>query len=175
MQSYIANPVSRNNLRELAYTIRCNTKTENEFYFPVLEFIEIVLPEILNGFNYEILPEKLMGNHHGLTQPDKKLIKLREDVYIRALNGEGRDRLTCAHEVGHLFLHNKYSIQLARIGKGEKIKTYIDPEWQANAFAGELLVPAHLVKGLSAEEISSLCGVSLPAAQKQLSSIIKNK
>ena len=49
----------------------------------------------------------------------------------------------------------------------KKVKTYSDPEWQAKCFAGELLVPAHLMKGCSAEEIVEECGVSYDAAKIQ--------
>lgn len=46
-----------------------------------------------------------MGAKHGETIPSENRIRIREDVYERACNGYGRDRLTMAHELGHLLLH----------------------------------------------------------------------
>lgn len=48
------------------------------------------------------------------------------------------------------------------------IKTYEDSEWQANCFAGELLVPYHLVKGLTVEEVMEKCKVTRQMAEYQL-------
>ena len=47
-----------------------------------------------------------MGDKHGETFPDEHIIRIREDVYLGAVNGCGRDGMTIAHEVGHLFLHD---------------------------------------------------------------------
>lgn len=69
---------------------------------------------------------------------------------------------------GHLFLHENETIVLCRLDPTEKLKPYEDPEWQADAFAGELLAPSYLVKGLSEYEIQIKCGVSSAAARCQL-------
>lgn len=166
---YVANPISREQIRKITNTIRELLGLQKDFMFPIVEFIEFVMPQIDNEFKLEICSEKEMGNQHGLTYPEKSLIILREDVYENAIQGNGRDRLTIAHEVGHYFLHRPQSIALAKVSPGERIITYCDPEWQANAFAGELLVPYKLVKGLTPEQVSELCGVSYTAAKYQLS------
>ncbi|NLK87794.1 MAG: ImmA/IrrE family metallo-endopeptidase [Clostridiaceae bacterium] len=150
------------------------SKTTDQLFFPIVEFIELILPKIDPGFELEILTREEMGTKHGLTLPDKKCIRLREDVYIRACNNEGRDRLTLAHEVGHYFLHDSSSVQHARLQPGEEIKAFEDPEWQASAFAGELLVPAHLAKGLRPADIAYMCGVSNEAALMQYNKIPGN-
>ncbi len=171
MQSTIASPVSRNDLRQFAETIREVTKTNNQYMFPVLEFLENIMPEIFPDFHLEICSTQEMGNIHGITCKDNNTIKLREDVYLGAIEGVGRDRFTCAHEISHYLLHNSSSVHHARLGPGEKVKTYLDPEWQADALAGEILMPAHLIKGKSISEISDLCGVSFKAAERQLKTI----
>lgn len=65
-------------------------------------------------------------------------------------------------KIGHTYdeLH-------ARVGRGAKVEAFRDPEWQADAFGGELLVPYHLVKGLSQSEIMEECKVSASAAKLQ--------
>ena len=52
-----------------------------------------------------------------------------------------------AHELGHLLLHRVETITLAR--EDGDIPPYKDPEWQANAFAGELLAPYEYIKDMS--------------------------
>jgi len=47
------------------------------------------------------------------------------------------------------------------------IKPYEDPEWQADCFAGELLMPYHLIQEMSKEEIMQKCKVSFTAACNQ--------
>jgi len=112
-----------------------------------------------------------MGSKHGETYPTKNLIRIREDIYLRAAAGEGRDRLTIAHEVGHLFMHEDDCIAFYRLAPTEKLKPFEDPEWQANAFGGELLASSYLIKGMSALEVSKKCGVSISAAEIQLRSL----
>jgi len=74
-----------------------------------------------------------MGAKHGETIPSENRIRIREDVYERACNGYGRDRLTMAHELGHLLLHRVEMITLAR--EDGDIPPYKDPEWQAKDIA----------------------------------------
>jgi Zn-dependent peptidase ImmA (M78 family) len=92
---------------------------------------------------------------------------IRPEIYDRAVAGHGRDRMTLAHEVGHLLLHTE--VQLARrIGAGP-IEAFRDPEWQAKAFAGELMVPRSLYpKGKHPSEVAALLGVSVDAVFTQL-------
>jgi Zn-dependent peptidase ImmA (M78 family) len=134
-------------------------------------FLENVLPILIPDFQLEIVPMEEMGNKHGETYPSKNLIRIREDVYLRAIEGEGRDRLTIAHEIGHLFLHEDDSIALCRLATNEKLKPYEDPEWQADAFGGELLASSYLIAGMDAMSVSQKCGVSMAAAQVQLKSL----
>lgn len=119
-------------------------------------------------FNYEILPVDEMGSCYGITYPEKHLIELREDVYDRAVAGIARDRFTVAHEIAHYLLHTPKTVAFARTNANEKVPAYLDPEWQANAFAGELLAPPDLIKGLTCTEVVTLCGVSRKVAEIQL-------
>ena len=106
-----------------------------------------------------------MGAKHGETIPSENRIRIREDVYERACNGYGRDRLTMAHELGHLLLHRVETITLAR--EDGDISPYKDPEWQANAFAGELLAPYEYIKDMSVIDIARYYGITEKAASIQ--------
>lgn len=168
MTKCIAAPLSRRNIRAMAYFIRKIAGQENNLYFDIVYFLDVILPKIDPGFTLIIEDESELGECHGLTYPDRNEIHIRSDVYERACKGSGRDRLTMAHELFHLLQHEKENISYARIPDGAKIQTFRDPEWQATAFGGELLVPWHLTKGMNADEIAEKCGVSIAAANTQI-------
>ena len=171
MRCYKADAISRDDIRRFVRSIKKLVGLEDELYFPILSFVENILPILVPDFQFEVVPESEMGNKHGETYPSKNLIRIREDIYLRAAAGEGRDRLTVAHEVGHLFLHEDDAIALCRLEPGEKLKPYEDPEWQADAFGGELLASSYLIVGMSQSEVERKCGVSSAAARVQLNSI----
>lgn len=168
MSCYKASAISRKNIQGFIRYLKKMVHLENEMYFPVVQFLENILPILIPDFQLEIVPPKEMGNKHGETYPSKNLIRIREDVYLGAVAGCGRDRLTIAHEIGHLFMHEDDSIALCKLAPNEKLRPFEDPEWQANAFGGELLASTYLIKGMSAADVSEQCGVSMDAARVQL-------
>ncbi|MEH7223839.1 ImmA/IrrE family metallo-endopeptidase [Bacillus sp. JJ1566] len=173
MSVYIANPTSRKKIRMLTNSIRQVVGMFDENYFPVVEFLELVLPKLYPSFSYEIISSENMKNEYGLTLPEKDIIRLREDVYENAISGIGRDRFTIAHEIGHYFMHKPGSISLARNTSVVEVPKFKEPEWQANTFAGELLAPPHIIRGLSVKEVALSCGISLEVASIQLKNINK--
>lgn len=169
MTQCIAEPTSRKKLRQNARLIRAIEGSEENMYFDIVHFLEVTLPKIDPTFVFKVLPKSSMGDCHGLTFPDRNEIQIREDVYDRAIVGSGRDRMTMAHELGHLLHHEKQNISYARFDENEKVPAYRSPEWQADAFGGELLIPHHLMSGKTPEQIADECKVSLDAATYQLS------
>jgi len=169
MTTAIAKPRSRKAIRMLTQNLRELCGVQKYFEFPIVEFFEGVLPNILSDFNYEIIPDKEMGNCDGKTFPELSLIQIKESVYMGACEGKPRDRFTIAHEIGHLLLHGQNNVSHARIDDpNKKIKPYENPEWQANVFAAELLIPIEQINGLSAKEVADKCKVSFTAAEIQL-------
>lgn len=167
--SVIANPMSRKNLRDLAYLIRCKISKDKDLYFPVIHFVEWFLPLFDKDFVLEILSKTEMGSCHGKSYPSKHKICLRHDVYERACDDIGRDRFTVAHEIGHYFIHKPCNVQYARMDTKQVTPKYMNPEWQANTFAAELLVPHNLIKGMNCSDIASSCAVSYQVAKIQKS------
>ena len=99
-------------------------------------------------------------------------IYIKESVYISASDGNGRFRLTLAHELGHYILHLFQPI-MAR-SKDSAIKSYEDSEWQANCFAGLVLAPTNEVAQIAnAQEISETFGITPKAAEVRLNQSIK--
>lgn len=169
---YKAKPLSRKEIRECARDVRRVLGIENELHIDVLKLLEIVLPGIFPDFNYEIVPDDELSSE-ALTYSDEEVVYIRESVYMGAANGNGRDRFTIVHEIAHFLMHDRNSVALAR-GQ-EDIETFEDPEWQADAFAGEFLMPYYLVKGHDVHEVMKECRVSFSAARCQLKQYEKIK
>lgn len=163
--SFIAAPMSRNAIREIALLIREVIGLKDKDLFPVIPFIENGLAQIDEEFILEIKDITSM-KEYGIAYPEHRKIVLREDVYVNAIKGVPRDRFTVAHEIGHYFMHRPERIGLARTD--EKPKPYQDPEWQANTFAGELLAPSTAIAGLSINEVAEMYKVSKKVAEIQL-------
>lgn len=166
---YKAQGMSRADIRQLAAEYRKRLGLTNVAYVDIVALLELVFPRLFAkyGFTYSYETQEEMGNNHGLTDPKTGRIMIREDVYERACQGKGRDRMTIAHELAHFLLHDGVTIGLARIGEGESLPTYCDPEWQATCFAAEFLMGAEVIKDMTPEQIAEKCGVSLTAAKYQ--------
>lgn len=166
MVHYKARATSKKELSNLARELRKALQIENELFFPIIPFLEGIVPKIDEKFDLEIVGEyELPEGTEALTYPDKSKMKIREDVYLNALAGQGRARFTLAHELFHYLFHSEENISFAR-SKGD-VPIYMDTEWQANEFAAELLAPGYLVAGKTAEEISRECGISYQCASIQ--------
>ncbi len=163
-QCFEVPPLSRAQIREIARQVR-GTLAWTEPWFPVTQYLELY--SCIDGeFVYDIREADEMGDNHGITFPDQKLMLLREDVYEGAVDGNGRDRLTVAHEFGHLHMH--HSLGMARKFEQSDIPAFINSEWQANCFGGELLVSAdHVHLCGDPWDAAQLFGVSLEAAELQ--------
>lgn len=112
--------------------------------FPVCEFVEQILPELDKSFSLEYVERyELPENTYAYYDPINNTMKIDQDVYLRAANGVARDRFTIAHEIGHYFLIDEIAYTRR---ENESVPAYRDPEWQANAFASELLMPSNDIK-----------------------------
>ncbi|RNB90144.1 ImmA/IrrE family metallo-endopeptidase [Brevibacillus nitrificans] len=166
---YAATPYSRHKIRELTSIIRAAFGLTDVKHFPIVHLLEIGLPQVFEEFTLEIVDNRELPNQYAVAYPAKNLIMVREGVYEGAISGVARDRFTIAHEIGHFMLHQPVNISLARSEKA--IPPYMNPEWQANTFAGELLAPPHIIRGLSNAEVTLLCGVSKKVAEIQLQNL----
>ena len=170
MSNYIAAPISRRQLRALTLGIRKTFHLENEICFPIVEMLE-AMPDIFsaNNFTFEIVPDhELPTAVQGDTDIANHYMRIKESVYDGAYAGNGRDRYSIAHEIGHYMLMCVMGFAFQRNISQRKLKAYEDPEWQAECFAAELLMPHHLIKGMTASEISEKCNVSPAAATTQI-------
>lgn len=140
---------------------------EEAMEFPIVKVMEFLSNK--RTLNLEICTVDEMGSKFGETISSENSIKLREDIYEKACDGDGFSRSTCSHELLHWIRHREETVSFCR--KEEDLKNrraYEDPEWQANCFSGELLVPKHLVKGMTIDEIVEKCNVTPTMACYQL-------
>lgn len=165
---YIADPLSRKDIRNLANKTRELFGLKNEICFPIVKVLELMT--YIGIFNLEICKKEDMGTKLGETIPSKKLIKIREDVYDGACAKNSFDEATCAHELGHWIIgHSEQTVSFCRRKEDiYKRRVYEYPEWQANCFSGELFVPKHLVNGMTVHEVMEKCNVTYSMAEYQL-------
>jgi Zn-dependent peptidase ImmA (M78 family) len=164
--NYIAEPVARLDLRAIARFIRKKAGFENELYFPIMRFLEHSMPLLFDGFHYEIVTKSYFPSTiHAQTDVENHVIRIREDVYLGAINGMGRDRMTIAHEISHYILLVVNGIKLYRTFSDAPLEAFRDPEWQAKALAGEIMCSYDLVKKMTTYQIKEKCGVSETAAE----------
>lgn len=162
MSVYVTSPRSKLEIISKAHDLRKRVNLGNKLFFPIVQFAEIVLSVIDADYSFEICSANEMVDKYAQYDPINNIMTLREDVYRGAIAGNGRHRFTVAHEVAHYVLHSS-DIVLAR--SDLDLKIYQNPEWQANVFASELLMPSNLIKDMTADEVAIQCQTSLQAAQ----------
>ncbi len=163
--TYKATPTSRRRIEDYANQIRERCGFQDTKCFPIMHFLEIVLARFFPDMSLVIVEPEDMPFKEAETVPGQSLIRIRQDVYDAATEGNGRARFTIAHEVGHFLMHTPDSIVLCRMETGTAMKAYEDPEWQANTFAGYLLAPTALAAGLTWREIGQQFQLSEKAAK----------
>lgn len=121
--------------------------------------------------------------------PNEIAIELSPETYSGFLKNWSRPRFTVNHEFGHAVLHAEVLIQLGSVphhvaelqrqATADRHPAYRDTEWQANAFAGALLVPAagvrRVVSSTPSDYVFGVEGalqsefdVSAPVAERRL-------
>lgn len=155
---------SREEIRGLATILRSGFGINESLYVPIVDILELQMAKVDPRFCLRVVEDREI-NADALCRPDQYEIIVRESVYYDATRGMPRARFTLAHELGHYILHRKTNVSYAR--GLEKIPAYLNPEWQANTFAGEFLAPPALIREMSEDEIACKCKVSKQVARIQ--------
>jgi transcriptional regulator with XRE-family HTH domain len=130
--------------------------------FPIIDVLEMKLHRMQPEFVLQVYERADMDGDEGRAIPEENTIVLAEDVYLAACNGDGRARFTACHELGHLLLHGQTI--LSRSSDGYEI--FRDAEWQADCFAGALLVSrAHCEESWTTEDVASKFQITRHAAE----------
>jgi Zn-dependent peptidase ImmA (M78 family) len=120
----------------------------------LLRMFDRVLPSHY-GFRPEISDELPKGIE-GLTDGRERTVKLAVRVHEGAEAGQGCDRITIAHEIGHVVLHadatplgdaNQWSAaaELMVWARQTEVAEEENPEWQADVFSLALLMPNEMI------------------------------
>lgn len=140
---------------------------------PILRIIETILPMVDEDYSFAIMDTSELRARYGydaegITDHPEKMIALRADVYDGASNGNGRDRFTAAHELGHYLLHKNEGLAFMRATTPDT-PIYRSSEWQADTYARELLVDIRKIDPRGSQsEIAAAFGVSHSVAGYQL-------
>ena len=164
MDKFIGQPLSRKDIRNAAKIMRimCNMKRGK---LDIIKLIENILPQLDNRFQWEIRAiAEMTPGVYAYFDPVTDTLVIREDVYEGAYAGNGRDRFTLAHELGHYLFHSDQAM-LQRVESSIETPVYRSPEWQANTFASEILMPHDEIIGKTSEQIMKEYGVSFSAAE----------
>jgi transcriptional regulator with XRE-family HTH domain len=155
-------PASTKALWDFAQQVRSAFVSDDEVCFPIMDVLEFRLPRFEESFYLDVCSYEQMGSEEGLVVAASNCIKLREDVYERAWDDVGRDRFTACHEFGHFLLHRQ--VAMARV-RDESHPVYRDAEWQADTFAGGLLMSSkHLARLGCHQNAAVQCGMTPMAA-----------
>jgi transcriptional regulator with XRE-family HTH domain len=156
-------PLSTDAIRSFAEKVRSAFLDTDEVEFPIMDVIEFRLSQVFDGFYMDVRDKESMGEDEGRVIGGTNCIAIREDIYEGAWNGAGRDRFTACHELGHFLMHR--TITMART-REDADKIFCDAEWQADTFAGTLLMsPRHLKLFTDPEDAAVQCSMTTGAAK----------
>jgi transcriptional regulator with XRE-family HTH domain len=155
-------PMSTGVIREFADKVRSGFVEDDRIDFPIMDVLEFRMSDLIDGFYIDVKDRESMGDEEGRVIAGQNSIALREDVYEGAWIDNRRDRFTACHEFAHFLMHR--TITIARTRNDDE-KVYCDAEWQADTFAGTLLMsPRHLNLFKDANEAAEACKMSPHAA-----------
>jgi transcriptional regulator with XRE-family HTH domain len=162
-RGFLVPPMSTDVIRTFADKVRSAFVEDVQIEFPIMDVLEFRMAVVFEGFYVDVQDKESMGSHEGRVIPGQNGIALRDDVYEGAWRASGRDRFTACHELAHFLLHRTVTMPRMR-EEGDKI--YSDAEWQADTFAGTLLMsPRHLHLFRDSVDAAQTCKMSPPAAQ----------
>lgn len=139
------NPLRIYEIENYANNLRRELGINPNSPFPILEVIEKFHNDGLLTIQY--LEDKhpiFEENTPAKYNPIENYIYVKESVLEELENKEYRSNFTLAHELFHYFQCQVLEFDFDEV---EDCPTYCDPEWQANEFAGQLLVPTSFIVG----------------------------
>ena len=151
-------PTSKEKLKNIAIKFRKEFDV-NTLAFPVIEIIDkLHCKGLLNLFIVNEDDSIMKKDELAFYELNSNSMFVKEHVYLEAIENIGRARLTLTHELSHYLL--LYVLKFEVTETKEEIKTYEDPEWQANYLASELLAPRDLTQGFNVQDYISKCNIS---------------
>lgn len=142
------------------------------------------LPNTNENMNVEIVDDEEMAKgDYAYFVPDfengKSVIIISNKVYESACGSgstSGRDRMTIAHEIAHYFLMMNFGYRPIEKYRSGQVSPFNDPEWQAKALAGEIMMPFEETDSfMNPSDLANEFGVSFDAADYRINGYGKIK
>lgn len=128
----------------------------------------IDLDEVLEKLDIQLIIDEKIP-YEGKVVVEENDGKIMSSIYLKNnFSNIGRKRFTIAHELGHLFLHQKFEEGIFKDSVFYRNLKFTTEELEANEFAANLLMPkVHFIEvlesGKTIEEIADIFNVSLQA------------
>lgn len=172
-------PMSREAIRSYAMKIRKLLGFSNEDFIQAPKLFDALSNLFAKqglDFDYRIMPDNheiFCDREEAFTDMSTGIIYIKESVMEQACRRSyKRGAFTLIHELGHYLLHYLQSdVRLTRVADDANVPPYCDPEWQADTFASEFLMPYYGCINLQPEEIRKTYHVSRRAAEVRYSKI----
>lgn len=173
---FVCKPKSKRNIQDECLLVRRALGIEGRRHVPIVSILEQAVPLVFDGFTFAVVSDMELPDAEAKANPATESIRVRESVYLAAVDGNPRSRFTLAHEFGHLLTLSEIPDNDPRAGffrkeRAAPSKRYLDPEWQADEFAADFLAPVPMVRGLGDAEVAESFGVSLTVARRQLAKV----
>lgn len=157
------NPQTVESIKKLANDLRVSCNVSPDTFFPIKDYILSLHNK--GELTYQILEDDdpLFGNDEltlAFYSDKDNTIYVKDKVDAGSEENDYRSNFTLAHE---LFHYMQVKLLDCKFEEVDRTESYMDPEWQADEFAGQLLIPEEYTN-LSDEEISERFHVSLECA-----------
>lgn len=171
---FACSPINYKQLINYAYNIRKIFHVENEYEFPIVKIVELISSSFNDeneGFELEVVEDDdpvFSKENKEVAKYDyiNNIMYVSLTTYNGACDGIGMHKFSLTHEFSHYVLFKLTGRE--PILTNVKPSAFKDPEWQANALSGLLLVPYELTYNMDDEEIVKKCNVSPECAAMQL-------
>ena len=153
------NPLNINEIETIANNLRKEFGINCNLAFPILKVIENFHYNGLLTIQYLEDDDPLLESDvQAKYNPIDNFVYIKESVLVELENHEYRANFTLAHELFHYIqcqvLHFKFE-------NVDTCPSYVDPEWQADEFAAQLLIPTKFIVGnCDIDVIASVFNVS---------------
>ena len=181
MKNKIAKPLKIIDIRNFAqFTREKLVEARTDKSINLVKTLDILTFKLSKyDFNYVVLPDDnplFERREEAKTDITTGTIYFKESVIYEAAHKRYcRANFTIAHEIGHFILHRVLSpINFSRTASPVQPKVFEDPEWQADTFASEFLMPYEECLSLTPKEIRRKYHVTISAAKTRYNKIHKN-
>ncbi len=159
----LVSPMSAAAIESLAGKVRNVFCKMDRYDFPIIEVLEIKLQELEPRFVFDVRDGHEIDGDEGRVIPGEHLLILRTDVYDGACRHQARPRFTACHELGHYVMHHEATLSRATTNADP---IYRDAEWQADMFAGALMLcRRHASELAGPDDAAAKCRMSPHAAR----------